>query len=139
MADDPYRALVLEDDLDAAELLRLTLVRAGFDVDVVGTTEAALAALGALARGHYDVLVTDIQLPGESGLKLLPVVRRLDPTITVMVVTAYPTFDHALEALREAADEFLVKPVDPDELARRATELAGVSRARRATPRRQVL
>ncbi|MBO9569208.1 MAG: PIG-L family deacetylase [Cellulomonas iranensis] len=139
MADDPYRALVLEDDLDAAELLRLTLVRAGFDVDVVGTTEAALAALGALARGHYDVLVTDIQLPGESGLKLLPVVRRLDPTITVMVVTAYPTFDHALEALREAADEFLVKPVDPDELARRATELAGVARARRATPRRRVL
>ncbi|MDQ0425172.1 PIG-L family deacetylase [Cellulomonas iranensis] len=136
MADDPYRALVLEDDPDAADLLRITLVRVGLDVDVVGTAEAALAAL---ARARYDVLVTDIQLPGRSGLQLLPEVRRLDPTLTVMVVTAYPTFDHAVEALREAADEFLAKPVDPDEVARRATELARVARSRRGATHRRVL
>lgn len=136
MPDDRYRALVLEDDPDAAELLRIALERGGMGVVVAPTAESALSAL---SRSTFDVLVTDIQLPGRSGLEILPEARRLDPALTVMVVTAYPTFDHAIEALREAADEFLVKPVSSAEVVRRATELAKVARERRAGHRQRIL
>ena len=132
MAEAPFHALVLEDDPDAAELLRIALERhGGMQVDVVGTAGDALAAL---ARQTYDVLVTDIQLPGRSGLSILPEVHALDPALTVLVVTAYATLDHAVEALREAADDFLVKPVAASVLVERATELARRASERRAVP-----
>ncbi len=137
MVDDPFRALVLEDDPDAAEFLHIVLEQhAGMRVDVVGTTDRALEALGA---NTYDVLVTDIQLPGRSGLEVLPEVRRLDPVMSVIVVTAFATVDNAVGALREAADEFLVKPVSATVLAERAVELATRSRERRAGSRQRVL
>lgn len=136
MVDDRYRALVLEDDADAADLLRIALTRSGMDVDVATTADEALAHL---ARRTYDVLVSDIQLPGRSGLQALPEVRRIDPLLPVMIVTAYPTFDHAVEALREAADEFLVKPVTAAEVVRRATELAQLARERRRDTRQRIL
>ena len=136
MTDVRYRALVLEDDPDSAQLLRIALERGGMHVDVAATAEEALAAL---ARQPYDVLVTDIQLPGRSGLEILPEARRLHPALTVMVVTAYPTFDHAVEALREAADEFLVKPVTSAEVVQRATELARLARGRRTATRQRIL
>jgi len=137
MADDPFRALVLEDDPDTADLLRIALERhGGMRVDVVGTAEDALATL---ARASYDVLLTDIQLPGRSGLSILSEVRALDPAMTIIVVTAYPTFDNAVEALREAADDFLVKPVTASTVVERATELAARARERRTHPRQRVL
>ncbi len=137
MADDPFRALVLEDDPDSAEFLRIALGQhAGMHVDVVGVADEALARL---ARETYDVLVTDIQLPGRSGLSILSEVRALDPALTVMVVTAYPTFDNALEALREAADDFLVKPVAASVVVERATLLAARSRERRSQSVQRVL
>ena len=137
MADDPFRALVLEDDPDSAEFLRIALGQhAGMHVDVVGVADEALARL---ARETYDVLVTDIQLPGRSGLSILSEVRALDLALTVMVVTAYPTFDNALEALREAADDFLVKPVAASVVVERATLLAARSRERRSQSVQRVL
>ncbi|SFK46230.1 PIG-L family deacetylase [Cellulomonas sp. KH9] len=135
--DDPYTALVLEDDADALEFLRIALERhGGMVVDVATTAEDALAAL---QRRTYDVLVTDIQLPSISGLQMLPQVRALDPALSVMVVTAFPTFDNAVEALRRAADEFLVKPVTAAVVVERATELARRTRALRSTSRQRVL
>ncbi|WP_166392408.1 PIG-L family deacetylase [Nocardioides ochotonae] len=136
-ADDGYRALVLENDPDAARFLRIVLEQhAGMRVEVVTTAEEALTALG---RTTFDLLVSDIQLPGRSGLQILPEVRRLHPAIAIMIVTAYPTYDHAVEALRESADDFLSKPVAAADLRRRATDLAARARARRSERRERVL
>ncbi|NPC98313.1 PIG-L family deacetylase [Nocardioides sp. zg-DK7169] len=132
MAETPFHAIVLEDNADAARFLRIVLERhAGMQVDVVTTAEAAL---DRLRRDSYDVMVSDIELPGRSGLQILPEVRRLDAALGVMIVTAYPTYDHAVTALREAADDFLSKPVAASELAARATVLARRARERRRSP-----
>lgn len=137
MTNSPFRALVLEDEPEAAEFLRIALERhGGMDVQTVGSADEALAAL---RRSSYDVLLSDIQLPGRSGLQIIPEVRAIDPTLSIMIVTAYPTFDHAVEALREAADEFLVKPVSATLVVSRATELAERARAARTASRHRVL
>ncbi|GED10255.1 PIG-L family deacetylase [Cellulosimicrobium cellulans] len=137
MSEDKYRVLVLEDDRDTAEFLRITLERYGkMSVDSVESVDEAVAAL---RRQRYDVLVSDIQLPGRSGLDLLPEARAIDPAMRVMIVTAYPTVDHAISALRESADDFLVKPVVTEELVRRATRLAQQARALRSATRQRVL
>jgi DNA-binding NtrC family response regulator len=137
VSDDGFRALVLEDDPDSAEFVRIALVRfGGMRVDLASDAEAALAAL---RRSTYDVLVSDIQLPGRSGLDILPEVRAIDPTLPVMIVTAFPTVNRAVEALREAADDFLVKPVAASLVVERATELAQGARAAREATRQRVL
>ncbi|QCX27380.1 PIG-L family deacetylase [Nocardioides jishulii] len=137
MEDDRFRALVLEDDADAARFMRITLERyGGMEVDVASTSAEALEALRAKT---YDVLVSDIALPDRSGLETLPEVHALDPDLTVMIVTAYPTYSHAVQALREAADEFLAKPVAAEEVVERATELARVTRSRREAHHQRVL
>lgn len=137
MAVDAARVLVLEDDPDAAGFLRIVLEQhAGMRVDLAPTAEEALTRL---ARHPYDLLVSDIQLPGRSGLQILPEVRRLHPAIGILIVTAYPTVDHAVTALREAADDFLAKPVTASELAERATALVQRARARSAQRRERVL
>ncbi|MCR1981040.1 PIG-L family deacetylase [Cellulosimicrobium sp. AB352] len=137
MPESQYQVLVIEDDLDAAEFLRIALERhGGMHVDTVETAEGAVEAL---RRQSYDVLVSDIQLPGRSGLEVLPELRAIDPAVRVMIVTAYPTVDHAIGALRESADDFLVKPVTAAEVVRRATELAQRTRAARTSSRQRVL
>ncbi|MEL7975237.1 PIG-L family deacetylase [Isoptericola sp. F-RaC21] len=137
MSDDRFRALVLEDDPDSAEFVRIALARyGGMHVDLAGDAEEALAAL---RRSTYDVLVSDIQLPGRSGLQILPEVRAIDPTLPIMIVTAFPTMNNAVTALREAADDFLVKPVAASTVVERATELAQRARTERETSRLRIL
>ena len=137
MSDEALRALVLEDDPDSAEFVRIALARyGGMHVDLAVDAEAALAAL---RRSTYDVLVSDIQLPGRSGLDILPEVRAIDPTLPIMIVTAFPTVTHAVKALREAADDFLVKPVPASTVVERATELAQRARQERGAGRLRVL
>ncbi|MBC2934150.1 response regulator [Nocardioides sp. zg-1228] len=137
MAESAIRVLVLEDDRDAAHFMRASLSRlGGMEVDLAGTADEAVAAM---RRQRYDVLVTDIRLPGRSGLQALPEFRAIDATVAVLVLTAYPTFDHAVGALREDVDDFLVKPVGAEELVSRVEELADLARRRRAPSRLRVL
>ncbi|MDN5760802.1 MAG: response regulator [Microlunatus sp.] len=130
MPDEQVRALVIEDDPDAAEFARIALRRfARMSVDVAADAQQALAALAGPA---YDVVVSDIELPGRSGLDILPRVRELQPGVPVMIVTAHGSLTNAVEALRREADDFFVKPVTLERLAERAGELAEQGRERRA-------
>ena len=127
--DNRLRALVIEDDPDAADFARIALQRfAGMEVVVAGDADEALSALRA---GSFDVVVSDIELPGRSGLDILPMVRELAPGVPVIILTAHGVVSYAVEALRNDADEFLVKPVAPADLASRAQELAAGSREAR--------
>ncbi|GAA4848400.1 hypothetical protein GCM10023221_29350 [Luteimicrobium xylanilyticum] len=129
MADDRYRVLVVEDDPDAAAFTRIALERYG-DMDVV-VVDRAGAVLEELAAGPFDLLVSDIELPGRSGLEILPEAHVLAPGLPVMVVTAHGSVAYAVDALRRDVDEFLVKPVTASRLVERANELARAGRERR--------
>ncbi|MFZ2963970.1 MAG: SpoIIE family protein phosphatase [Rhodoglobus sp.] len=129
-AEDRYRVLVVDDDPDVAELTRTVLERRiGCEVLVLGEP-GPVAALAAQFRP--DVVVTDIEMPGMTGLELLGILREQQPGIPVIVMTAHASADYAIRALRGQADEFLTKPASSTELAAAVTRLAAQWRGRRA-------
>ena len=128
-----WSALVVEDDPDAGEFTRTVLAQhAGVDVVLAGDAESALAALQG---AKFDLVVIDVELPGRSGLQILPEVHRLAVGVPIIVLTAHNRVDYAVGALRGDVDDFLVKPVDVDTLVERATTLVRRGRDRRAATR----
>ena len=79
-------------------------------------------ALRRVETEQWDLLITDIELPGMSGLELLERVRELVPDLPVAVITGHPSVDYAVSALRGAAAEFLSKPISAEDLTAKATE-----------------
>lgn len=73
-------------------------------------------ALSHFERHGADVVVTDLRMPGMDGLELLARIRTLDTEVPVIIVTAYSRLEHAIEALRHGASDFLKKPFDMEEL-----------------------
>jgi LmbE family N-acetylglucosaminyl deacetylase/ActR/RegA family two-component response regulator len=137
MTGDALRVLVIEDDPDSALFTRTALERgAGMVVTVATSTDEALAIL----RGEtFDLIVSDIELPGASGLSIMPEVEQLAPGVPVIILTAHAKLDYAVGALRGGAEEFLVKPVPVATLVERAETLARQGIAQRAAmprPRR---
>jgi LmbE family N-acetylglucosaminyl deacetylase/CheY-like chemotaxis protein len=125
----PARVLVVEDDEISAAMLRMALERAGLEVDV--ENDGARAAT-RLEGERWDVVVTDIELPGIDGLALAQRARQAPGSPPVLVMTAHERFDYAVSALRNGAAGFLTKPVDLDELRAKVAELLEAARKRAA-------
>ncbi|WP_315094638.1 response regulator [uncultured Cellulomonas sp.] len=130
MTNEQIKVLVVEDDADTAQYVRTVLERrGGMDVTVV---HEPMSALAEVAAHEFDVVLTDIQMPGMSGLELLVELRARAAGTPVAVMTAFASVDYAVEALRRDADEFLVKPVAAATLLERVSALALEGRAKRA-------
>ena len=107
------RILVMDDE--APERLRIQehLARKGYDVLAVGSTGEAMSAI---KRERFDVFVTDCTVPGVDALETSGEVRRIDPDLAVIIMTAYGTIETAIKAIKAGAYDYLPKPVDPDQL-----------------------
>ncbi|HEX9052493.1 MAG TPA: diguanylate cyclase [Anaeromyxobacter sp.] len=105
--------LLVDDERFARTVYSDYLRAAGYEVEVA---EDAEAALGLLRRRRFDVLLTDVILPGSSGLDLLSAAKQLDPDIGVTVITALDKVDPAVRAMKSGASDYLVKPVAPEQL-----------------------
>jgi DNA-binding response OmpR family regulator len=113
------RLLLVEDDRHLGHATAEGL-RESFAVDWVRCAEDARESLATTA---YDLLVLDVNLPGESGLSLLTGLRRDKKTIPVLLLTARDAIHHRVEGLNAGADDYLVKPFDLDELLARCAAL----------------
>ncbi len=133
---EPGRILVVDDEPALGEYLLHVLRAAGHDVVHELVSETALARVQAQS---WDLLITDIELPGMSGLELLDRVGEVAPGLPVALLTGHPTVDYAVTALRGAAAEFLVKPVSRAHLLAKAAELIAAGRAARAVHREAIL
>jgi signal transduction histidine kinase/CheY-like chemotaxis protein len=105
--------LVVDDEPSVLAACVRTLTRAGYAVEGVGGSEAAL---DRLTQEVFDLLLTDLRMPGQDGLDLLAEAKELDPHLSVVMITGYGTMDDALRAIRLGAQGFLLKPFEPDEL-----------------------
>jgi two-component system NtrC family response regulator len=107
------KILVVDDEESLRRVTQVRLERAGYSVSVAESGEAALAAL---ARTPHDMAITDMRMPGMSGLDLLRKIRSEYADMAVVVVTAFGTVETAVEAMKAGAYDYLTKPIDGDEL-----------------------
>ena len=124
--------LLVDDDSALGGYLSRVLRSGGFDVAYELDASSALYRVKA---EQWDLLMTDIELPGMSGLELLDRVREIAPDLPVAVLTGHPSVDYAISALRGAAAEFLSKPISADDLLAKAAELIAAGREARNKPR----
>ncbi len=107
------RILVVDDERSMQEFLEILLRREGYEVTAVGSVDAALLALDA---DDYELVVTDIQMPGRSGLDLLRAAREISPDTIVIMITAFASTETAIAAMKEGAYDYLTKPFQVDEI-----------------------
>jgi len=131
------RIMVVDDDVVTARFMIHVLgKRGGFEVRHAPDAQSALA----MARSQsWDLVITDVEMPGMTGLELLRAVREISPDLPVAVITGHASVDYAVQAIRSDADEFLEKPVHPDELIMTATTLVNKGRANRSAAHDAVL
>lgn len=133
------RILVVDDDPATLELYATALQGAGYDALRADSGHRAEAILRASA---VDALVVDLRMPDMGGLELLQIAKDADPNIVVILITAYPTVETAVEAMKFGASEYLTKSFSHDQLihavragleARRTREAHGLLRSRLRT------
>ena len=105
--------LVVEDDLGLREALVDTLLMAGYECDEVDSGESALIALG---KKTYDMVVSDVQMGGMTGLTLLHNIKQKYPDLPVLLMTAYARVNDAVTAMRNGAVDYIGKPFSPEVL-----------------------
>ncbi|GLJ77561.1 response regulator [Leifsonia poae] len=132
-----YRVCVIEDDPDVALYMKTVLEKRA-DAVVLAITAPAIA-LQSIAEFEPDVVITDIEMPGISGLDLLKSLRASHPGMPVVVMTAHVSVDYAVSALRAQADEFLTKPIASADLVSIVNRLAEQGRTRKAAQAPQVV
>ena len=109
----PGSILIVDDEKGQRDILNLILKKEGYDiVDVPGVREA----LEQLGKREFDLILTDLQMPGLSGLDLLEKVLADDPQQCVILMTAHGSVDSAVEAMRKGAFDYLEKPLERDNL-----------------------
>ena len=108
-SDEPARVLIVDDDAAVCWALEQALSRSGYAVQVAAD---AAAARRAVRRACPDVVLTDVRMPGESGLDLLAALRAEHPSLPVVVMTAHGTMETAIEAVQRGAFDYLPKPID---------------------------
>ena len=105
--------LLVEDKNELRAMLRKALERAGYKVDEAPDGTAAIQKLRAR---RYQLVITDLKMPGASGLDVLRESKQADATIPVVVLTAYGSVEEAVAAMKDGAFDFLQKPVDLEHL-----------------------
>jgi DNA-binding NtrC family response regulator len=105
--------LIVDDERTLARSIRAFLVESGYEAEVAPDAEQALGMLETL---RPDVVFSDLRLPGINGIELLRRIRDFDPSIAVIIMTAYGTIEGAVEAVKLGAFDYLKKPVDLEEL-----------------------
>ncbi len=114
--------LIVEDEAIMRESLRDWLKDGGYEVE---TAEEGEEALEKIARKDFGVAVLDLRLPGENGLEVLKKATEQDPNLKGIIITAYPSIETAVTAMKMGAVNYIVKPFSPDALERAIQEVLG--------------
>lgn len=101
--------LIVDDELRIRDSLSLALHSFGYRTIVASNVAQAI---DAVRRTNVDLLLTDLNMPGESGLDLLHQVKKEDPTVSVVMMTAFGSIETAVSAMKEGAEDYLLKPIE---------------------------
>jgi DNA-binding NtrC family response regulator len=111
-----YRILFVDDEASIRLTLPRVLEQHGFKVNSAATITEALAEI---SRQHFEVLISDLNVgKAGDGFRIVSAMREQQPRCIIVILTGYPLFETAVEAIQHQVDEYVVKPVDVDELVR---------------------
>jgi DNA-binding NtrC family response regulator len=109
----PGKILVVDDEEIIRESLSFVLRKEGYEVD---EAENGRVAQGKLLEGNYDIVVTDLEMPQMRGIELLEEIKKLNIQTAIIIITAFGSLDTAIAALRAGASDYILKPIEFDEL-----------------------
>ena len=125
----PERILVIDDELDMLMLLRMIIEdNTDYEVD---TTNNPSEALKMVMENDYDLVISDLKMPGMDGLELFDEVKGMKPDLPLIIITAYGSLETADEAMKMGVADFITKPFRKDSILftiNRVLELARVRR-----------
>jgi DNA-binding NtrC family response regulator len=110
----PEKLLIVDDEPDMLRLLQM-IVREKTPYEVT-TTNNPLEALELARKGGFDLLITDLKMPGLDGIELLNAVREFDVDIPIIIITAFATAEAADEAMEKNAFDFITKPFRKEQI-----------------------
>ena len=113
MSEAKGRILVVDDERSMQEFLEIFLRREGYEVETVGEVASALVQL---ENGDFDLVISDLNMPGASGLDLLRSAAEISPDTVVIMITAFASADSAIAAMKEGAYDYVTKPFKVDEI-----------------------
>jgi DNA-binding NtrC family response regulator len=122
MPENAVRIMIVDDEAVVRRSLGGWLAEEGYQVDTAASGKEALEALG---RDDWDIFILDIKMPGIDGIELQRRIQEIHPEATVIIMTAYASVDTAVEAMKQGAYDYIVKPFDPEalgNLVRKAAE-----------------
>ena len=108
-----YRILIVEDDPKMRDALQYIMRKEGYGVDAVGEGESALEKLKTT---DYELIISDLKLPGMDGMDVLRAAKKYKPYVGVIVITAYGTIDSAVVAMKSGAEDYITKPFNIDHI-----------------------
>lgn len=114
------RVLIIDDEASIRDLCARVLTRAGF---TVATADNGDEGVRRLEEGPFDLVISDIRMPGVSGLDVLEAAKRLYPSISVVLITGFGTPETIARAKTSGADRILTKPFNPIELLAAVREI----------------
>jgi two-component system response regulator MtrA len=125
--------LIIDDEAQLRQTLARILQRAGYQVT---TAESGAMALSLLSNTTFDLVYMDIRMPGMAGLEALKIIHAGQPNLPVVLFTAQPDLNSAVDALRLGATDYLLKPLKPQVLIDRTREI--LSRQEKDRRRREI-
>lgn len=108
-----HKILVVDDEEIIRESLSFVLKKEGY---IVEEAENGKAAYDKIVESSFDVMITDLEMPGIKGIQLIEEIQKLSIQTAVMVITAYGSLDTAISALRNGASDYILKPIEFDEI-----------------------
>jgi two-component system response regulator PilR (NtrC family) len=108
-----FRVLIADDDESVRDVVADIITREGYKVD---TATDGNQAMDRILHGRFDLIITDLKMPGASGLDVLKRALSLDPDTSVVIITAFATLQSALEAVHEGAYDYVTKPFRLEEM-----------------------
>src|ERR1700690_644779 len=127
--DEPnIRMVIIDDNAGSLELLSTALASEGLRIFTAQDPEEGL---DTVFREHPDIVLTDLVMPGLTGMEVLERVAEFDPAIDVILMTAHYTSESAVEAIKKGASDYLNKPVSISALRERISKLIEDTRRRR--------
>lgn len=113
-----YKVLIADDEPKVCRLIEYAVDWKALGLEIVGVAENGIQALEFILEHSVDIVITDIRMPGYDGLELIRRAKEINPHIGFVIISGHRQFDYAQKAIHYGVDDYLLKPIDENELAR---------------------